>query len=235
MNRKWTASIAAVAVLGSVPGAVHAQRGPGAGATTPSPPTPGGDLDRTRDRLCTPGDSCDQDRDRLRDKDRTDMDRDQDRLRDKDRTGDQDQDRDRLNASQAIDDELARFSLLTSAERAQFRDEMRAAATAEERERIRARHRQTIEQRAREMGIDAPLGAGGGAGAGAGYGNRSGYMLMTMFADQERAQFRSRLQAAQTDQERQQIRNEIRAAARQRARDLGVDVPEWYGQGIGPR
>lgn len=233
MNRKWTASIAAVAVLGIVPGAVHAQRGPGAGTTTPSPPTPGGDLDRTRDRLCTPGDSCDQDRDRLRDKDRTDMNRDQDHLRDKDRTGDRDQDRDRLNTSQAIDDELARFSLLTSTERAQFRDEMRAATTAEERERIRVRHRQTIEQRARAMGIDAPPGAGGGAGTG--NGNRSGYMLMTMLTDQERAQFRSRLQAAQTDQQRQQIRNEIHAAARQRAREMGVEVPEWYGRRPGPR
>ena len=115
----------------------------------------------------------------------------------------------------------------------QFRDEMRAARTTEERERIRARHQRTIEERAREMGIDAPLGAGSGAGAG--YGTRSGYMLMTMLTDQERAGFRSRMQAAGTEQERQQIRNEIHAMARQRARELGVEVPEWYGRGAGSR
>lgn len=59
MNRQWTASIAAVALLGMVPGAAHAQRGPGAGANTRRPPIPGGDLDLTRHRLCTPGESCD--------------------------------------------------------------------------------------------------------------------------------------------------------------------------------
>ncbi|OQW73567.1 MAG: hypothetical protein BVN33_10875 [Proteobacteria bacterium ST_bin13] len=233
MNSKLMASAAAAALLGMFPGAANAQHGSGAGANAPTPPAPRGDLDRTRDRLCTPGDICDQDRDRLRDKDRTDMDRDQDRLRDKDGTGDMDQDRDRLNSSQAIDDQLARFSLLTSTERVQFRDEMRAATTAEERERIRARHQQTIGERAREMGVDAPPGARSGAGAG--YGNRSRYMLMTMLADQERAGFRSRMQAARTEQERQLIRNEIHAMAQQRARELGVEVPEWYGQGPGPR
>ncbi|WP_447952816.1 hypothetical protein [Sphingopyxis chilensis] len=233
MNRKWMASTAAAVLLGMIPGAANAQHGSGAGANAPTPPAPRGDLDRTRDRLCTPGDICDQDRDRLRDKDRTDMDRDQDRLRDKDWTGDMDQDRDRLNTSQAIDDQLARYSLLTSAERVQFRDEMRAATTAEERERIRARHRQTIGERAREMGVDAPPGAGRGAGAG--YGSRSGYMLMTMLTDQERAGFRSRMQTARTEQERQLVRNEIHAMAQQRARELGVDVPEWYGRGPGPR
>ena len=83
------------------------------------------------------------------------------------------------------------------------------------------------------MGVDAPPGARSGAGAG--YGNRSRYMLMTMLADQERAGFRSRMQAARTEQERQLIRNEIHAMAQQRARELGVEVPEWYGQGPGPR
>ena len=218
MNRKLMASAAAAVLLGMFPGAANAQHGSGAGANAPVPSAPRGDLDRTRDRLCAPGDICDQDRDRLRDKDRT---------------GDMDQDRDRLNSSQAIDDQLARYSLLTSAERVQFRDEMRAARTTEERERIRARHQRTIEERAREMGIDAPLGAGSGAGAG--YGTRSGYMLMTMLTDQERAGFRSRMQAAGTEQERQQIRNEIHAMARQRARELGVEVPEWYGRGAGSR
>ncbi|MBW8297937.1 hypothetical protein [Sphingopyxis sp.] len=231
MNRKWMASTAAAVLLGIFPAAANAQHGSGAGTNSPIPPAPRGDLDRTRDRLCAPGDICDQDRDRIRDKDRTDMDRDQDRLRDKDRTGDMDQDRDRLNSSQAIDDQLARFSLLTSAERMQFRDEMRAATTAEERERIRARHQEAIEARAREMGIDAPPRIGRGAD----YGNRSGYMLMTMLTDQERAGFRSRMQAAATEQERQRIRNELRVTAQQRARELGVEVPEWYGRGTDSR
>jgi len=40
----------------------------------------------------------------------------------------------------AIDEQLARFNLSTNGERLQFRGETRAATTAEERERNRARH-----------------------------------------------------------------------------------------------
>ncbi len=54
---------------------------------------------------------------------------------------------------------------------------------------------------------------------------------MTMLSEQERAQFMNRMREAQTAQERQQIRNEMHVMARQRAREMGVDVPDWYGQG----
>ncbi|MFA7587874.1 MAG: hypothetical protein WCY11_17050, partial [Novosphingobium sp.] len=81
MNRKLMALTVATVLLSMFPGTVNAQHGPDAGTNTLSLPTPRGDLDRTRDSLCMPGDICDQDRDRLCDKDRT---------------GDQDQDRDRL-------------------------------------------------------------------------------------------------------------------------------------------
>jgi len=193
--------------------------GGGTGMMPPSAQLPRGDLDQTQDRL--------------RDQDQTpDYDRDRDRMRDKDQADmDRDRDRDRLHTSQVLSDQLASFSLLTSAERAQFRSEMRAAKTTEERSQIRARHQQTIQNRARELGIDAPAGAG----AGLGYQAHSGYMLMTMLTEQERAQFSARLQSARTAQERQQIRQEMRATAREHARELGVDLPEWYGQGPGPR
>lgn len=193
---------------------------------------PGGDLDRTRDQMRdrdTLGDR-DQDRDRLRDQDK-------DKLGDQDQDRDRDRDRDRLHTSQVVDDQLTSLSLLSSAEREQFRNQMRLATTAEERNRIRAEHQNTIQERARELGVQVPggPGMGGGAGNGAGMQARGGYMLMQMLNEQERAQFFNRLRTAQTAQERQQIRNEMHVTARERAREMGVDVPEWYGAGPGPR
>ncbi|MGD9810123.1 MAG: hypothetical protein AB7U35_02160 [Sphingobium sp.] len=187
---------------------------------------PGGDLDRTRDQM--------RDRDTL-----GDHDQDRDRLRDKDKLGDQDRDRDRarLHTSQVVDDQLTSLSLLSAAERDQFRNQMRSATTAEERNRIRAEHQNTIQERARVLGVQAPGGPGMGVGAGNGAGMqaRGGYMLMQMLNEQERAQFFNRLRTAQTAQELQQIRNEMHAMARERAHEMGVDVPEWYGAGSEPR
>lgn len=190
--------------------------GGGMGGISPMMQTPRGDLDRTRDRL--------QDRDLTGDRDR-------DRLRDKTGDKDQDRDRDRLHTTQVVDDQLTSLSLLSNTERSQFRNEMANATTAQERNRIRAEHQNMMQQRAREMGIDAPAGAGAGGGMGA--QGRAGYMLMTMLSDQERAQFMNRLQSAQTAQERQQIRNEMHTMARQRAQEMGVDVPDWYGRASG--
>lgn len=155
---------------------------------------PRGDVDQMRDRM-----------------------RDQDRVRDQDQIRDQDQDRDRLRTSQVVDDQLTSLNLLSNVERERFRNQMRSATTADERNRIRAEHQNIIQERARELGMQA----------------RGGYMLMQVLNEQERAQFFNRLRTAQTEQERQQIRNEMHVMARQRAQEMGVDVPEWYGMGSG--
>jgi hypothetical protein len=217
------AASALIAGLSSGPAAAQHRGGDRPPATVP-PASGRGDLDRTQDRLRT--DVPDQDRDRLQDKDRTG-------------DSDQDRDRDRLRTSQVVDDQLASLSLLTSEERTLFRNQMRAATTAEERNRIRAEHQKVILERAREMGVGPPMGTGQGAGAAGGMGmgsqSRSGYMLMTMLSEQERAQFMNRMRSAQTAQEREQIRNEMHVMAQQRAREIGIDVPAWYGRGQGPR
>lgn len=220
-----------MAMIGaSVALAQHGGGGGMGGGMSPGMQMPGGDLDRTRDQM--------RDRDTIGDRDQ-----DRDRLRDQDMTGGSDQardrDRDRLHTSRVVDDQLTSLSLLSSAEREQFRSQMRSATTAEERNRIRAEHQRTIQERARELGIQAPGGPGMGGVAGpadrSGMQARGGYMLMQMLSEQERTQFFNRLRAAQTAQERQTIRNEMHVMAGQRARELGVDVPDWYGTGQAPR
>ena len=78
--------------------------------------------------------------------------------------------------------------LMTPQERSEYRAKMRAAATAEERERIRKKHHDQMQVRAKERGVklpeDAPtpsddssMEAGGGIGSGGsgfGGGMRSG-------------------------------------------------------------
>ena len=208
-------ALAAALLLGVTSNGALAQRGgsAGGGATAAQGRSvPRGDLDRTQDRLQDRDTSGDQDRERLRDN-----------------TGDQDrdQDRDRLQTSQLVDGQLATFSLLTSEERAQFQNEMRHATTAEERNRIRAEHQKMVQERAREMGIEAPAGAGTPMGSQA----RGGYMLMTMLTDQERAQFMNRMHSAKSEQERQLIQIEMQTMTRKRAHEMGVEVPDWYGRG----
>lgn len=240
-----TAMLVSLMALATTPASALAQRGgggmggSGGGRTTmPTmmpPPSTHGDADRAQDRTRDRDLTGDKDQDRLRDRDQT-GDKDRDRDQDRDQTGDKDmdRDRDRLHTSQVVDDQLARFSLLSSAERDRFRSEMRSAKTAEERERVRAEHQNMIQERAKEMGIDAPGGAGTGPGAGAGNQSRSGYMLMTMLSEQERTRFMDRMKSATTAQERLQIQNEMHVMAQQRAREMGVDVPDWYGRGTGP-
>lgn len=247
------ATSALVLTLGST--SVMAQRGGGSGGMGGGPggpggrggmttipqttPTPRGDVDRTQDRLRDRTDVPDQDRDRTRDQDR-----DKDKHLQGAKDQDQDRDRDRLQTSRVVEDQLASLSLLTSAERTQMQAQMRAATTAEERNRIRAEHQKLIQERAREMGIEAPMGngqgpgagqggqggAGGQAGDGAAEQTRARYMLMTMLTEQERSQFMNRIRSATTEQQRETIRNEMRVTAQQRARETGVDVPDWFGR-----
>lgn len=212
-------TVASALLLGMTSNPALAQRGGGAEPpTTQAPTVPRGDLDRAQDRLCERDGACDYDGEP-----------DRDRLRDRDTTGDQDRDRDGLQTSQRVDDQLVTQSLLTNEERARFHAEMRNAASAEERSRIRAEHQRTIEERARALGIEPPPGAGSALG----YRARAGYLLMTMLTEQERAQFMNRMRSAQSAQERQRIRSEMQSLARERARESGIDVPDWYGRGAG--
>lgn len=66
--------------------------------------------------------------------------------------------------------------MMTRAERNEYRARMRAAKTAEERERIRTEHHEQMKQRAQARGItlpdQPPAGRGPGASSGAGGGGR---------------------------------------------------------------
>ena len=54
-----------------------------------------------------------------------------------------------------------------------------------------------------------------------------------MLTEQERNQFHTRMQNAQSEQERLQIREEHQAVIRQRAQERGIKVPPGAGQGMG--
>jgi len=88
---------------------------------------------------------------------------------DKDQTRDQDQLR---TQDQIRDQDIYGSQLMTQQERNEYRNRMRAAKTAQERERIRNEHHEQMQVRAKERGVtlpDAPpanrgpgMGPGGG-------------------------------------------------------------------------
>ena len=221
MRRRLAASVLVIAALTTSSATLAQGRGgggggQGGGAGMPTPmrtTTP--DLVRDQDRLRTP----DQDRDRLRDPDQ-----DRDRLRDPDQ--DRDQDRDRLHVSENVDGQLSSWQLLSSEERARFHSQMRTARTNEERDRIRSEHQETIRERANDLGVDAPFGP-----FRAGSNERAGYLMAQMLNEQERIQFHQRMKSATTAEERLKVRNEMQQMARERAAEMGVDLPDWYGNG----
>ena len=85
-----------------------------------------------------------------------------DQVRDRAQDQTQAQDQERIYGSQ----------LMTQEERNEYRTKMRAAKTAEERERIRNEHHEQMKQRAMERGMTLPdmPPAGGGMGPGGGMG-----------------------------------------------------------------
>ena len=95
-----------------------------------------------------------------------------DQVRDQKQDQMKDQDQERIYGSQ----------LMTQKERNAYRTKMRAAKTAEERERIRNEHHEQMKIRAKERGVtlpDMPPAAGGGGmrqggGMGSGGGMRQG-------------------------------------------------------------
>ncbi len=173
-----------------------------------------------------------RDQDRMRDQDLTRdqiMDRtsdlDRDRMRDQLRDRDQQRDQDRMRITENVDGQLHSLQMLTQQERQQMQDRVRSAGSETERNRIRSEYQNTIRDRARDLGVDSPFGPQRSAA-----GDRDGYQLAQMLGDAERLQFHQRLRGAGTEQERARIRTEMQTMARDRARAMGIDLPEWYGE-----
>lgn len=82
-------------------------------------------------------------------------------------------------------DQIYGSQLMTEQERLEYRERLRAATTAEERERIRAEHHERMQERAEERGVTLPeeppmrgKDRGGGQGAGQGVGQGTGSSKM---------------------------------------------------------
>jgi hypothetical protein len=114
-----------------------AQRGPqeGAGQATRERQM---EQMQDRERIAAPDrlQTLDQDRPKLQDKDQ-DRDRDQDRIRD------------RIHQT-----EVFGYQLMTEQERTRHQEQLRVAASEQERDQIRAEHREEMLKRAQERGIE---------------------------------------------------------------------------------
>lgn len=224
MMRTTSVALAACLLAGvafSAAPAAMAQHGPGTGAGAMRPPPgPGMPGTATPDRLRDQDRMRDQtqDRDRARDQDRT---RDQDRLRDRD----QQRDQDRARITQSVDGQIHSLQMLTQEERQQWRERLRSASSEQDRMRIRNEYQSRVRERARDLGVDAPFGPQRD-----GAGNRDGYQLAQMLTERERLQFHERMRSAGNDRERARIRTEMQTMARERAREMGIDMPDWYGE-----
>jgi hypothetical protein len=125
------------------------------------------------------------------------------------------------------------YELMTPEERQAYADRMRAAKTPEERTKLRDEHRAEMQKRAKEKGVTlseprGPRGPGGSGGRGQMYGEQ-------LFSQQERDDYRKRMQEAKTPEERTKIRDEVHAQAQARAKEKGITLPEPRGpRGPGP-
>ena len=109
---------------------------------------------------------------------------------------------------------------------------MQEAQTPEERTKIRDEAHAQAQARAKEKGITlpeprGPRGPGGPGGPGGGRGQMYGEQL---FSQQERDDYRKRMQEAKTPEERTKIRDEVHAQAQARAKEKGITLPEPRGQ-----
>ncbi|MGE4304508.1 MAG: hypothetical protein AB7E24_10815, partial [Novosphingobium sp.] len=135
-------------------------------------------------------------------------------------------DRDRIHVDQAVVGQMASWQLLSDQERMQFHARMRSANTAQERNAIRSEYQNTIRQRAGDLGVSAPFGP-----QRPGSGMRDGYYLSKILTEQERLQFHNRMRAANSVEERNRIRTEMQTTARERAQEMGIEVPAWFAGG----
>jgi len=232
------ACLMATAALAGLATPAFAQRGSGGGGMGGMPggqampmPSTTSAPDRTRDQDRLRDNTGDHDQDRDRDQDRLHKgtgDQDRDRLRDGTGDQDRDRDRDRINVDQAVIGQMASWELLTDQERAQFHDRMIRASSAQQRNEIRSEYQNTIRQRAGDLGVTAPFGP-----QRPGSGMRDGYYLAKLLTEQERLQFHNRMRAANSVEARNRIRTEMQTTARQRAQDMGIEVPAWFAGGPG--
>jgi Spy/CpxP family protein refolding chaperone len=134
------------------------------------------------------------------------------------------------------------YQLMTPEERAAYQEQMRAASTWEERQKMRDAHRALMDQRAKEKGVTLAeprgprYGAGSGPGphGGPGAGPRGDGPYSQLFTPEERDAFRDKMHAAQTPEEREKLRSEYRAQAETRAKEQGVALPPPGPRAGGP-
>jgi len=139
------------------------------------------------------------------------------------------------------------WGLMTEQERAEYRNKMQGLQ--KERDRYRLEQYKKMQARAKERGVtlpDMPLRGAQGMGAGPrpkvpergprgrGYGPGYAWQLMT---EQERAEYRNKMQSLKTREEREQYRQEQYKKMQARAKEQGVtlpDMPAARGRGMGP-
>lgn len=92
----------------------------------------------------------------------------------------------REESGERVQEKMYGSQLMTEQERMEYRNKMRAAKTAQEREKIRREHHESMKVRAKERGVMIPdeppakgkgmMGPGSGMGPGGGSGPRGGGM-----------------------------------------------------------
>ncbi|MGE5791943.1 MAG: hypothetical protein ACM36B_04600, partial [Bacteroidota bacterium] len=125
--------------------------------------------------------------------------------------------------------------LFSQQERDDYRKRMQEAKTPEDRTKIRDEIHATAQARAKEKGITLPEPRGPGGPGGGPRGGRGQMYGEQLFSQQERDDYRKRMQEAKTPEDRVKIRDEARALADARAKEKGITLPEPRGpRGPGP-
>ena len=117
--------------------------------------------------------------------------------------------------------------LMTQQEQEQYRERVRAARTDEDRAALREQHREAMQARARERGVELPdVAAPGGPGRETtppARGPARGRELMT---EEERERHRQEMRSKTTAEERERARREKHEEMKERAREQGVEIPD---------
>lgn len=130
--------------------------------------------------------------------------------------------------------------LITREEREEFRNKMRSANSAEERQQIQQEQHERMRSRAEERGLSMPNDPPADGGLKTQKQDRVyGSQLMTQ---QEREEFRNKMRSANSAEERQQIQQEHHERMKLRAKERGLNMPDnppadgmGMGKGMGGR
>lgn len=159
-------------------------------------------MDRPQDRAQIERGQQDLDRDRLRDRDRATV-----------PSRDRDRDQDRTHApdfARLSDHDIYGNELMSVQERNQYRDQLQNAASIEERKQAEEQHREMIQARAKNQGVDVtPPGKGIYGGA--------------VMSVEERNQYREQLRMIDSDEERLQFMAQHREEMQMRAMLQGLE------------